>query len=97
MDVVPAHVEAVLAKVVVLTLEAAVPLAANGLLLHRALVAIILLGERFVELEAVRLSDLIAEGHCFGGGKRQHFNGLLPRIVGPRHTNSNFPEIAVVI
>lgn len=53
VDAVPAHVEAVLAEVVVVTIETVETLAADGLLLQRALVTKVLLREWFVKLEAV--------------------------------------------
>ncbi len=60
MNAVFTHIEAIFAKVEVLALETVETFASNGFILDWALVAEILLGELFVKLEAVWLSNLIA-------------------------------------
>jgi predicted benzoate:H+ symporter BenE len=81
MDAMPTHIEAILTEVIVLAFEAVKAFASNGFILNRTLVAEILLGKLLIKLEAVRLSNLVTQSHCFRGGLGQDLNWLLPGVI----------------
>jgi len=66
-------IEAIFTEVVVLALQTVKTLAFDGLILIRAAITKILLGQHFVHLAVMGLADLVPEGYCFGGGEREAF------------------------
>ena len=60
-------------------------LAFDWLILIRAAIAKILLGQYFVHLTVMGLADLVPEGYGFGGGEREAFRWFFAGIVRAGH------------
>lgn len=71
--------------------------ASNRLILERALITEVLLGEWLINLIVMRLSNFISKCHCFGWGKWEDFNRFFTGVIWAWHANSYITKIAMIV